>query len=213
MRACLFGAGEYHGERRDLLTGAYIIAADGGYLHAQSVNVMPALLIGDFDSLPELPTYTAVKRHPVEKDDTDMALAVKEALDVGCDEIVIFGGMGKRLDHTLANLSLLLSLKRRGIRGYLVGEDAVISVMAAGEGLTFPVLEEGILSLFALSERAEVSLTGLQYPLTKGTLHKDRALGVSNHFIGERASVLLHEGELLVMWDTVNAPLPTWERM
>ncbi|MBQ7364008.1 MAG: thiamine diphosphokinase [Clostridia bacterium] len=211
-RVCIFGAGDYHGERRDLCEGAVVIAADGGYAHACSAGLTVSLAIGDFDSLGDIPDSIPVKRYPVEKDDTDMALAVREALALGADEVILFGGMGGRLDHTFANISVLLSLARRGVSAYLVGRECVITVITAPECLQFPVLSEGILSLFSLSEEATVTLTGLQYSLTRGSLTKAVALGVSNHFIKEAAEVTLHEGEVLVMWDATKAPLPTKKR-
>ncbi len=204
MRACIFGAGDYRGEWHEIATADLVIAADGGLLHAEREGLVPDLVIGDFDSLGCLPRGTNVITHPIEKDDTDMALAVKEALLRGADEIILFGALGGRLDHTLANITLLLSLARQGIQVYLYG-DRLLTVLTAGESLLFEGTD-GILSLFSLSEAAVVSLSGVKYPLTKGMLKKDTALGVSNHFEERTASVLCHSGELLVLWERGGLP-------
>ena len=212
MRVCIFGAGDYHGEGASLCEGAFVIAADGGYRYATEAGFTPSLAIGDFDSLGEIPHNIPVKQYPVEKDDTDMALAVKEAIAMGADEIVMLASLGGRLDHTLANITLLHALAKEGIAAYLVGRGECLTVLHTGETLSFEAVDEGILSLFSLSDEATVTIEGLQYPLDRGVLTRERALGVSNHFIGQAARVTLHRGELLFVWDRVDAPFPTRER-
>ena len=212
MRACIFGAGEYFGERLDLCDGAVIIAADGGFAHTKAYGLSATLAIGDFDSLGGIPSGIPVKRHPVEKDDTDMALAVKEARELGCDELILFGALGGRLDHTLANLTLLLSLAKEGVSAYLVGKNGVFSVLSAGESLVFGGNPTGLLSLFSLSEVATVTLSGVKYPLTSGKLFADRALGVSNQFLTNEAYIGIEAGFVLVTWENETLPMPKRER-
>lgn len=212
MRGCIFGAGEYCGERLDLCENALIIAADGGLRHTEAFSLTPSLIIGDFDSLGKIPTGRSVIRHPVEKDDTDMALAVKEALSRGCREIVMLGALGGRPDHTLANLTLLRALAREGVFAYLVGKEGVFSAMAAGERLQFDHAV-GVLSLFSLTDEATVTVTGVKYPLSAGKLKAEVALGVSNEFTEKTAEIALLSGELLVFWEDVSLPLPKRRRM
>ncbi len=209
MKCCIFGAGAYHGERLDLVRDAFVIAADGGLVHTEAFGVTPSLAVGDFDSLGKLPEGVETLRFPVMKDDTDMALAVNEGLSRGCDSFFLFGGMGGRLDHTLANMALVLSLAKKGIPAYLVGEDGVVTALCGGEVLAFTKDCEGILSVFAAGKTAEgVTLSGLLYPLENGTLLHDKALGVSNHFTGQNASVSLKEGCLFLVWDNLDNPFP-----
>lgn len=209
MKCCIFGAGEYHGERLDLARGAFVIAADGGFAHTEQYGVTPHLAIGDFDSLGELPEGVETLRFPVMKDDTDMALAVNEGLLRGCDSFYLFGGMGGRLDHTLANMALLLSLAKQGIPAYLVGREGVVSVLCGGECLEFSRDCEGILSVFAASKVCKgVSIQGLLYPLENGTLVQDKALGVSNHFVAREAAVSVEKGSLFLLWDNLENPFP-----
>ena len=86
---------------------ALVIAADGGLRHLEDQGLRPDLIVGDFDSLGRAPQGDNVLRHPVEKDDTDMLLAVRMGLDRGYGTFVLYGGLGGRLDHTLANLQTL----------------------------------------------------------------------------------------------------------
>lgn len=209
MKCCIFGAGDYKGEWLDLTRDAFVIAADGGLCHTEAYGIKPNLAVGDFDSLGAVPNGVETLIFPVMKDDTDMALAVNEGLARGCDSFVLFGGMGGRLDHTLANMALLLSLAKRGIPAYLVGQEGAVTALCGGECLEFSKTCEGLLSVFAASEACKgVSIEGLLYPLENGTLLQEKALGVSNHFIGQDAAVGLDEGCLFLLWDNLENPLP-----
>ena len=88
--------------------GDLVIAADSGYNNAKTLGVKVDILLGDMDSIGEaydlVPQDTEIIKLPPEKDDTDTSLAVKLALERGCDNIVIIGGLSGRLDHTMANL-------------------------------------------------------------------------------------------------------------
>ena len=70
---------------------------------------------------------------------------------------------------------------------------------------SFPVGTDGVISVFALGGDARgVTLEGLQYPLKDGVLSCGFPLGVSNHFLGEAASITAKGGSLLVLWDRKN---------
>lgn len=201
MKTCvIFGAAGFDGLLYPIPTQALTIAADGGVQHTASLGLTPDVILGDFDSLGYVPDLAQV--FPVEKDDTDSMLAVRLGLERGCREFWIYGGLdGPRLDHTVANFQTLAFLVQHGARGYLIGRDSIVTV-ASRETLTFGAEATGILSLFCLGEAVrDLTLTGLKYPLERGSLAPDFPLGVSNHFLGELASVTVGEGLLLAMWD------------
>ena len=100
---------------------ALVIAADGGLRHLEAQGLTADLIVGDFDSLGRVPEGDNILRHPVEKDDTDMLLAVRTGLDRGYRVFVLYGGLGGRLDHTYANLQVLNFLASRGASGGLLG--------------------------------------------------------------------------------------------
>ena len=181
----------------------YILAADGGYSHLQALGMTPDGIIGDFDSLGYVPDNAQV--FPVEKDDTDAMLAVKKGLELGYREFFLYGCLeGPRLDHTLANFQTLQYLSCRGGVGYLVGKDYIVTALQRG-ALEFAPECKGVLSVFCMGAPAEgVSLKGLQYPLENGVLTPDYPLGVSNHFMGEAATVSVKNGSLLLLWDREN---------
>lgn len=187
----------------------YVIAADGGLQHTRALGIEPQEILGDFDSLGYIPQDARV--FPVEKDDTDAMLAARRGLALGFREFLYYGSLdGKRLDHTVANYQTLQYLADHGARGYLVGQDFLVTVVKEGR-IFFPEGTEGLISVFCLGADARgVSLRGLYYPLEGGTLTAGFPLGVSNHFTGAPAEISVEEGSLLVMWERKNG-FPQWK--
>jgi len=203
MKTCvIFCAAGFDGLAEDI-KDALVIAADGGLAHTESLGIVPGVILGDFDSLGYVPEGANV--FPVEKDDTDAMLAVKMGLQAGCDRFLLYGSLdGPRLDHTVANFQTLQYLADRGAQGYLVGKDHIVTAVKNGE-IAFPATAKGIVSAFCMGADATgVTIEGLQYPLTDGTLTAGFPLGVSNHFVGQAAKISVETGSLLVIWDRCN---------
>ena len=181
----------------------FVIAADGGLVHTEKLNITPNEILGDFDSLGYAPQGANV--FPVEKDDTDAMLAVRRGLSLGYREFVLYGSLdGPRLDHTVANFQTLQYLADRDAAGYLVGKDYLVTVVKNGS-LSFPEEAKGTVSVFCMGNDAKgVTLEGLYYPLENGTLTAGFPLGVSNHFTGQAAGITVRDGSLLVLWDREN---------
>ncbi len=181
----------------------FVIAADGGLGHTETLGLVPQEILGDFDSLGFVPEGANV--FPVEKDDTDAMLAARRGLQLGYREFRFYGSLdGPRLDHTVANFQTLQFLADRGARGYLIGINSIVTVVKEGT-LSFPAGWKGNLSVFCLGREAEgVTLRGLHYPLDRGTLTPGFPLGVSNHFTGIPADISVEQGSLLVLWDRYN---------
>lgn len=177
-----------------------VIAADKGYEALEAYGVPPDLVVGDFDSLGHRPSHPNVIQLPQVKDDTDMVYALRAGLERGYRRFVLLGGVGGRLEHTLANLQALAWLTAQGARGILAGEGTVATALR-NETMTFPAGLSGFLSVFCLSGQAEgVTLKNLKYELTEHTLTADFPLGVSNEFREEAAVVSVARGTLLALW-------------
>ncbi len=207
----IFGAAPMDHAPKPPRPGDFVIAADGGYVHLQRLGISPDLLLGDLDSLeeancplpaPEIP----LERWPKEKDDTDMQLGVEAGLRRGFRRFFLYGGTGGRIDHTLANLHTLAYLALHGGIGFLFGGGRTLCMAAPG-GICFDAEMQGILSIFAWGGSAQnVTLRGLKYPLENQSLHPDRALGVSNAFLGCEAWVEHQKGLLLLCWEGDRIP-------
>ena len=202
MGDCLiFAAGTIYDIPRPPREGDYVIAADAGFAACRRLGVTPDLLLGDFDSMAE-PDFPNILRAPVEKDDTDTSLALKEGLRLGYTAFHIYGGTGgERMDHTLANLQMLTWLRRQGARGYLYDRRFVYTAIQNETFTISKTVEWGLLSIFCTGPDAHgITLRGVQYPLTDASLSAAFPLGVSNHILEAEAQVTVREGELLVGW-------------
>ena len=112
---------------------ALVIAADAGLRHLEARGIVPDLILGDFDSLREVPEGGNVFHYPVEKDDTDSMLAVKAGLARGCRVFLLYGCLGgPRPDHAYANYQTLVYLARHGGTGYLLGGGWAVTAVRNG---------------------------------------------------------------------------------
>lgn len=178
-----------------------VIAADGGLAQLDRLNIVPDLVVGDFDSLKYEPSHPATVKLPCEKDDTDLYRAAKEALIKGCDLFYLYGGLGGRLDHTLANLQLLSFLVGNGAKGFLFGEGLVATVIK-NSVIHFAPKKNGIVSVFSFSDTSEgVFIKGLKYPLDNVLLTSSFPVGISNEHTGNEAFISVNKGSLLILWE------------
>lgn len=211
-RICyIFAAAEFDGilkfkPRKDI---DFIIAADAGYRHLQKLKITPDMLIGDFDSLGEIPDGVELLRYPSMKDDTDLMLAVKYGFAHGYHRFIIYGGMGGKLDFTLANFQILSNIVNSGGSAYLVGCGSLITAVRDGT-LLFDEYFTGRISILCSGDQAcNVTLRGLKYPLEQAILKYDEPLGISNEFLGMRGSIAVGNGMLTVIYDDVNNMMKT----
>ncbi len=213
----IFGAGDTFSPRTKFGRNDLIVAADGGYRTAAEYGVEPNVVIGDFDSsaMPENTPAHVIKLNR-DKDDTDTLAAVKLGLRRGYRSFVIYGGVGGRLDHTVANITTLAYLNAFDARGYLIDRDSVATVITDGK-FFIPKSARGTVSVFAYGGTAcGVTLKNLSYTLDNAELTPDFPIGVSNavgdingeisgkvlEFGGssDRAEVSVKHGSLLIFF-------------
>lgn len=181
--------------------GDLIIAADAGYRTLQDAGVTPDIVVGDFDTLMYVPDHpNVVKLSPI-KDVTDTWEAVTIGFEKGCTEFHIFGCMGGRVEHTIANIQLLSHISAEGGRGYLYDEKNILTVIKDGERITYDATENGFISVFSLTDRSSgVNISGLKYNVTDAELTNTFPLGVSNEFIEKPSYISVSEGTLLIIY-------------
>ena len=174
-----------------------LLCADAGYGLAKQLGLKPDAVIGDFDS-GEAPAGENILRYPVIKDDTDMILCARYALEMGILDFLIVGGLGGRLDHTLTNLQGLGWLAAQGARVELC--DGRTRVWALhNDSIRIP-RTPGKLSLFALDGICEgIRSRGVKYPLEDGALTPLFPLGMGNDFTAPEAEIGVKRGTLLVI--------------
>jgi len=181
-----------------------VIAADGGAAVALGLGVQPQVVIGDMDSL--APDVLAVlKKNSIElvtfpprKDETDLELALLEALRRDATDITILGALGGRLDHTLGNVYLLTMPELVGRRVRLV--DGNVEAFIIRDKAELRGLAGDTVSLIPLTpEVTEIETSGLDYPLRRESLLMGPGRGISNVMRGKRARVSIGDGILLAV--------------
>ena len=185
-----------------------LLAADRGLDFFLETGLVPDIVDGDFDSLSgagkaylESLDHTEIVRLNPEKDDTDTMLAVKQALSLGAEEIQIYGGLGGRFDHSIANVQTLRYLSEHGAVGSLCDAQNWMTVQTAGTVRQYPRRDGWYFSLLSLSDTCTgVTITGAKYCLQNGILHANFPLGISNEIVAEQAEISLQTGTLLVLY-------------
>ena len=182
--------------------GDLVIAADCGLENAQRFGVIPDVVLGDFDSLSkrvQIPESAEILTVPAEKDDTDTQLAVSLALSRGAREIVIVGGIGGRLDHTLSNLAILEDLDRRMVHGLMVSGYNRARFLRNNSTL-IPRSGYRYLALLAADPVVKgVSVEGVKYPLKKAKLERCNQYAVSNEIEGNCALIDVRRGGVWIV--------------
>ena len=201
-RCIMMCAGNYHPMEIQRDPDDFVIAVDGGLSHLIRQGIRPDFLLGDFDSLgPENAEIAAGYRAmgdssflelPVEKDDTDTMAAAKLGIEKGYTEFLIYGGLGARLDHTIANIQTLA--------GWLLDRETSVTVIGEGR-FVIPESFEGTVSLFSLdTELRDVSIRGMKYNIENAAVGNDYPIGCSNETVnGMQGEILIGAGTALVV--------------
>ena len=193
--------------------GAAVIAADGGARHASTLGLRIDRWVGDGDSLGEAgiaelrATGVDIDRHPLDKDQSDTELAIVAALERTPSAIVILGALGgPRVDHALANVTLLSMPALAGVDVRIVAVDARVRLLRAPmpDGGPAHVELDGrsgdLVSLLPVGGDAlGITTTGLGYALNDETLVEGFTRGLSNERTAPVARVELRTGRLLVI--------------
>lgn len=182
------------------------IGADQGAEVLLEHGIRPDFAIGDFDSvssasLEQIKEQSLqVEIHPNEKDETDLELAIHQALKWSPEHILLFGVTGGRIDHSLANVQLLYPLLQKNVRSTII--DIQNQVELVTEGLhTIEANEEYpyVSFLPVTLEVTNINLTGFYYPLTDAYLPYGSTLCISNRLIQDRGTFSFDSGILLVI--------------
>jgi thiamine pyrophosphokinase len=180
-----------------------VIGVDGGALWLINEKLPIHLAMGDFDTIGEfgvrrlVQNQIPIEQYGAEKDYTDTELAVEYALSQFPEEIILFGGLGSRFDHSLANLQLAWKVFKRGIK---------ITVIDASNALQFTDHKLSInnsypfISLLPFSQVVSgVTLEGFKYPLQDAVLSWGESIGISNELTGQEGTITIKSGDLLVI--------------
>lgn len=182
-----------------------MIAADHGLLAADALKLTLDYIVGDFDSVPEqiLAGYrqasTPIKTFPTEKDKSDTQIAMELALMHNPTELHLIGATGSRLDHTLANLHLLLLPLQLKVNACILDKNNKIYLKQSDFTLRKSEQFGDYISFLPFAGTVSgVTLTGFKYPLNHATLTAGSSLAISNEIVAEEAGVKFTGGILAV---------------
>jgi thiamine pyrophosphokinase len=207
MRAVVVAHGDVLPADKGVITESdFIVAADGGAFALERWKLLPHLVVGDMDSLGDAGVQRlakqgiAVAKFPQAKDESDLELAVAQAIQAGAKEIVLLGALGgERLDHEAANLLLLADPGYDGVRLEARRGALRVSAVRGPGSLSLDAPPGTFVTLLPVATDAEgVRTEGLRYPLAGDTLTFGKSRGLSNEITSQPASVALSRGALLV---------------
>ena len=184
-----------------------IIAVDNGLSILNENKIKPNYIVGDFDTvdtkiLDEYKNDKSVEIHeynPI-KDNTDTDIAIKLAIELKSEKIIILGATGTRLDHVLGNIQVLKQAMDNNIECKLLDENNEIQLINRTTILNKKELTKKYISLIPLTESVEnINLKGFKYELRNGTLTIGSSLGISNEIVAEQAIIEFNNGILIMI--------------
>ncbi len=188
----------------------HVIAVDGGLEAAMKMNLVPEFIVGDFDTISkdilncyrENPNITFRQFNP-EKDFTDTHSAINIAMELGTLSVVILGGIGTRMDHSIANIQLLQMPLEQGIDAVIINSHNRIRLLGVKrKEIELERSEYKYVSILPMTEVVTgLSLYGMKYPLKDYEMHMEQniSLGISNEIIKEQAVIRLRSGKIILI--------------
>jgi thiamine pyrophosphokinase len=185
--------------RRDLslalARAPFLVAADGGANRAIALGEMPSAVFGDFDSLSATArdALGANRLHLIaEQQTTDFDKALRS---VQAPFVIGLGCLGRRLDHSLAALNVLVRAARACL---LLGGPDVVFAAPPGRTLHLEMASGERVSLFPLA-RVTGRSTGLQWPIDGLVMAPDTLIGTSNRVVARRVSLWFDAPGMIVI--------------
>ena len=186
----------------------FVIAADRGMEFFYGNGLVPDKIVGDFDSVKKEVFQYWKEKHPdipilkfqPEKDETDTELAIRTAIEAGCEKIWLLGATGTRLDHVIGNIHLLGMAMEQGCECILVDPYNRSRMLKQGIRLKKEEQYGDYISLFPFTPEVKgLTLKGFKYPLQKYHFTCYHSLGVSNEISGDEAEISFEDGILLMV--------------
>ncbi len=189
--------------------GDFIVSADGGLRYIRALNLNPELIIGDLDSVSQedlqfiKENNIEILKFPVDKNQTDLELALIELIGRGFNTIVVIGALGGRIDQTLANIGLIQLFADQDITIEL--DDGQDHVFLIQNQRRINGNEGDIVSLIPICSLVTgITTDGLKYPLNNENLIPEKTRGISNEMVGNAAEIRIASGKLLCIHTRMN---------
>lgn len=201
-----------------------VVCADAGQLIAKDYGITPDFVIGDFDSTDPVNIDNAdsnasnyrifdceYRTYPAEKNTTDAEAALEYAVEeLGADDIIILGGIGGRLDHTLGAINTVREFCLPGLRIRLMDmRNCAEFLFAPGKMTIEKNPSYKFFSIIPYDLYSEgITVTGAKYPLQDAKIPRASALGVSNEISNaldevtgriDTATISIQKGDVIIV--------------
>jgi thiamine pyrophosphokinase len=189
---------------KEITEDTFLIGADSGANCLYDYNIHPDLLVGDFDSIDKKVLNYFKKNnciidiYPTEKDYTDTEIAVKKALSMKPNEIVLLGCTGSRIDHLLGNIGMLKICLENGVNASVKDENNNIRLIDTSTSLKGTVGEIFSVQSYG-DEIVGLTIEGAKYPLTDYNLKIGESITISNEFVTPLVELKFKTGTLMVI--------------
>lgn len=178
----------------------FIVAADGASNYLRSLNIMPDIIIGDMDSTSRSTAkFFGRKEIPVieikEQETTDFEKSLMFCLKNGLKNILVFGAVSTRTDHTINNFSIMKKYFNKAGITFVTAEFEIFLIRKQTE---FSVMPGETLSLMALPKASGITTKGLMYSLNNEILEFGKREGTLNKTVSNKVSISFKTGYLLL---------------
>ncbi|MGN0331795.1 MAG: thiamine diphosphokinase [Lachnospiraceae bacterium] len=185
----------------------YIIGVDKGMEFLYRHDIMPSYIVGDFDSVDQKiadyyrnETQVPIREFNPVKDASDTEIAIRLAMALGCEEMLILGATGGRVDHLWANVQCLAIPFKAGVNARILDSQNSIRLIGCETVLKKEETYGPYFSVFPLGQEVyNFSITGAKYPLKNHTLTAYDSLCVSNQIEEDQVVISFMDGIVVLM--------------
>ncbi len=196
---------DYQWHKQIIEPDDYVICADGGTYHALKMDIIPQMIVGDFDSLNEFIIEalerrgTLVRRLKVDKDEVDSEIALQLAMEERPEQIWIMGALSDRIDYNISNIHLLVPLLQQGMQACLINEHYRIFLVSPECPGVIRAPYGTRLSIMPLSSDVTgITIKGFKYALNDDRLPLGVSWGMSNVLLADEGTITLRRGIAVV---------------
>jgi thiamine pyrophosphokinase len=190
--------------RRIATNASFIVAADGAARTARKLGLTVDVIIGDLDSIDQDSKEHYHNSELIKISDqysNDFEKALKYLIETNRTvALIILGLHGKRIDHTLANFSVLARFRDSFENVICIDDFQLHSLLTENHhSIVIDEPKQTIVSLTPLPVASSVKTSGLFYPLDNATMSFGEQEGMHNIIVSaEGATVTISSGHLLV---------------
>lgn len=189
---------------KEITEDTYLIGADSGANCLYDYNIEPDLLVGDFDSIDKVAfdyfkkSKCTIDIYPKEKDFTDTEIAVKKAIKMKPNEIVLLGCTGSRIDHLLGNIGMLKICMQKGVNACIKDKNNNVRLIDTSTSLSGTVGQIFSVQSYG-DEIIGLTIEGAKYPLNNYNLKIGESITISNEFAVPKVLIEFKSGTMLIM--------------